>query len=168
MLRSCDSRSHLTHLNKIFTRNRNDMHVCFIKYQTLSPFKVKAIQFMKKSSALKHWIPYLQSCKVLKLDPLFEIRCSFDGRMHWVHVYIEVKIVSRLCVLRLDNACLGGEWNLISERARATNSLKFRRYKSLIVYFLNLDLYSPQSLGIWNILKADLIWYRLISSSSWC
>ena len=61
----------------------------------------------------------------LKLNPLFETRCAFDGRMHWVHVYIVVLIVSRLCVLRLWIICMpGGQVKFDFQKQKKRQSCK--------------------------------------------
>jgi hypothetical protein len=88
------------------------------------------------------------SFQEIKLDPLFEMRSSFEGRLHQVHVYIEVLIVSRHSVGGLDNTCLGGEWNLIFQKLVKPQNLKFIRYKSLPVYIeFNLHYYVVLNVG---------------------
>lgn len=84
------------------------------------------------------------SFQEMKLDPLFEMRSSFEGRMHQVHVYIEVLIVSRLSVGRLDNACLGGEWNLIFQKLVKPQNLSSSEGINHSLFTLNLTFIIPQ------------------------
>lgn len=56
--------------------------------ESISPFKVKAIQFMKKSSALKHWIPStvlqgFETGSIVWNKMLFWWQNALGACLHW-------------------------------------------------------------------------------------